>query len=89
MKTYQYIVYGKVQGVFYRYHIHKYALAAGFDGYVRNLSNGTVEACIALNNENKLDDFVDILKTGSPHSRVEQIKTRVIDIKIAAGFVIK
>ena len=89
MITYQCIISGKVQGVFYRSHIQKMASDAGFDGYVMNLPNGKVEACVTLIDEKKLPYFLDILKTGSPYSCVEQIETRKINSKLNSGFFIK
>ena len=37
------IVQGMVQGVGFRYFVHRSALRAGLEGYVRNLPNGEVE----------------------------------------------
>lgn len=88
MITYQCIISGKVQGVFYRSYIQEMASDAGFDGYVMNLSDGNVEACVTLIDEKKLPYFLDILKTGSPYSCVEHIETRKIDIKLKSGFFI-
>lgn len=39
------IVHGRVQGVFFRDSCRAEAQAAGLGGFVRNLEDGTVEAC--------------------------------------------
>ena len=88
MITYQCIISGKVQGVYYRASIQEMASEAGFDGYVMNLPNGTVEACVSLEDEKKLSFFLDILKVGSPYSAVDKIKTRRISNPLKNGFVI-
>ena len=87
--NYQFIISGKVQRVFYRSYIREMASSAGFDGYVMNLSNGNVEACITLKPEQKLEQFIEILKAGSPHSKVEHIDTRPIANKFSGGFDIR
>ena len=86
--NYQCIVKGKVQGVFYRSHIQEMASDAGFNGYVRNLPNGDVEACVTINDEKELNNFLAILHQGSPYSRVDNIHTQQIDTVFNHGFVI-
>ena len=86
--TYQCIVSGRVQGVYYRSYVQEMASEAGFYGYVMNLSNGDVEACVTLKDEKALNHFLDILKAGSPYSHVDHIDTRLIDVNFNDGFVI-
>lgn len=86
--NYQCIISGRVQGVYYRASIQKMASEAGFKGYVRNLSNGDVEACAILENEQALQQFIKILKTGSPYSHVEHITTAQIELELNDGFMI-
>jgi len=38
------MIYGKVQGVSFRYHIKELAYSLGVDGWVRNRIDGSVEA---------------------------------------------
>lgn len=49
---------GTVQGVFYRSTAQKIAQEIGLVGWVRNCSDGTVEA-VAQGTKKQLDDFVE------------------------------
>ena len=44
-----YIFHGRVQGVGFRYTVYQLARRLGLTGWVRNQSDGTVEACIQGN----------------------------------------
>jgi len=69
----KFIVSGRVQGVYYRVNIAKNAQAAQVSGYVKNLADGRVEACVTCTEE-KLDTFRRILQKGSPKSEVLNIE---------------
>lgn len=73
MKSFKYIISGKVQGVYYRKYTSDTALKEGFKGYVRNLQDGNVEACVSCEDKDH-DKFLSILKKGSPASSVENIQ---------------
>ncbi len=73
MHSYRCLISGKVQGVYYRKNIEKNALKHKFKGYIKNLSNGIVEACVECKQE-EFEKFLEILKEGSPDSRVENIE---------------
>ena len=73
MKSYKFIISGKVQGVYYRKSILNKAKAAKFSGYVKNLSDKTVEAVVTCE-PNRLNSFVAILKEGSINSDVQDIQ---------------
>ncbi|GAX88258.1 acylphosphatase [Lebetimonas natsushimae] len=80
--TYKFLVSGKVQGVWYRRFVSENAKKRGFKGYVKNLPDGKVEAVTNIENENRLKEFIEILKEGSPYSFVENIEYEQIpDIK--------
>jgi acylphosphatase len=72
MKTYIFRVIGKVQGVYYRANTQKNASQLGYQGSVKNLKNGDVEV-IATLKDDRLEDFVSLLKKGSPNSKVSNI----------------
>ena len=73
MKSYRCIISGKVQGVYYRKNVSQNALQENFKGYVKNLPNGDVEACVECE-ENQFESFLKILHKGSPNSRVDDIE---------------
>lgn len=77
MELYRFLVFGRVQGVYYRKFISSAAMKKQFRGYVKNLSDGSVEAVAELTDED-LEEFLKILKEGSPLSTVENISYEAI-----------
>ena len=73
MKSYKFIISGKVQGVYYRANVKKNAFNRGYKGYVMNLSDGTVEATVTCE-ESRLEEFIEILNKGSKNSSVTTIE---------------
>lgn len=88
MKSYKFIISGHVQGVYYRKSVHKNAFHAGFQGYIRNLSDGTVEACVTCK-DSSIEEFLSILRSGSSSSIVNEIKKIDIDEIFRKNFEIK
>lgn len=78
MEVYKFIVTGRVQGVFYRKFVSQKAMAKQLEGYIKNLSDGTVEVVVALFDED-LEMFKNILHEGSPLSHVEKIEMTVLE----------
>ena len=78
MKSYKFLVSGLVQGVGYRAFVKKEALEKGFKGYVKNLPDGRVEAVADIENEDRLKEFLEILKRGSLYSQVKNIEYKQI-----------
>lgn len=77
MEWYRFIIFGKVQGVYYRKSVSQSMMKRQFKGYIQNLSNGTVEV-VAEVFDDEFDMFMDILKEGSPLSSVEDIQYEII-----------
>lgn len=73
MQSYQFIISGKVQGVWYRKTVCENANKKGFIGYVKNLEDGTVEAGAVLEDD-EFAYFIEILENGSIGSRVDNIE---------------
>ncbi len=78
MQWYRFIVYGKVQGVFYRKSVSQALMKKQFKGYIQNLSDGTVEVVAEIFDDD-FDTFMEILKEGSLLSNVEDVKYEIID----------
>ncbi len=70
----QAIVYGYVQGVFFRAFASRRATGLGLTGYVRNLPGGTVEVQ-AEGERKQLEELIGYLKVGPPAARVEKVET--------------
>lgn len=66
-------VKGRVQGVGFRAHVEYHALQIGVLGWVRNLGSDTVET-VAEGTPEQIDQFVEMVKTGPRHSRVDEAK---------------
>jgi len=77
MELYRFFIFGHVQGVFYRKFVSSAAMKRQFRGYVKNLADGSVEVVVELTDED-LEEFMRILKEGSPLSTVENISYEVI-----------
>lgn len=78
MEWYRFIIFGKVQGVFYRKFVSQAMMKKQYKGYIQNLDDGTVEV-VAEVFDDDLDTFMSILKEGSPSSLVEDIKYEIIN----------
>lgn len=78
MEWYRFIIFGKVQGVFYRKFVSQALMKKQFKGYIQNLSDGTVEV-VAEVFDDDLDVFMGILKSGSLLSSVDDVKYEIIN----------
>ncbi len=66
-------VYGRVQGVGFRYTTQYEAKRLGLTGYAKNLDDGSVEV-VACGEEGQVEKLMQWLKTGGPGSaRVERV----------------
>ncbi|OQY41596.1 MAG: hypothetical protein B6227_04625 [Fusobacteriia bacterium 4572_74] len=66
----KYIVYGRVQGVGFRYFVYELATRLKFNGSVKNLPDGSVEIVI---DSNKQEEILKVIKKGNFFSHVEKI----------------
>ena len=78
MEWYRFIIFGKVQGVYYRKSVSQSMMKKQFKGYIQNLSNGTVEV-VAEVFDDEFDAFMAVLQEGSLLSTVEDIQYEIID----------
>lgn len=72
MKRVRVFVEGRVQGVFFRESTRRRAMELGVRGYVRNLSDGRVEALFE-GVERAVDEAVAFIRQGPPYARVDAI----------------
>ena len=68
----RYVVRGRVQGVGFRYFVRAAAERERVDGWVRNLSDGSVEA-VAAGESERLRVLEHALREGPPASRVDDV----------------
>ena len=79
-------VTGRVQGVWYRGWTMEEATRLSLDGWVRNRSDGSVEAVFAGPKE-AVDEMVAACHRGPPSARVERVTAKPSAEVPAAGFV--
>ncbi len=70
------IVYGYVQGVFFRAFASRRARALGLTGYVRNLPGREAVEVNAEGERKQLEKLIDYLKLGPPTARVGKVVTK-------------
>lgn len=79
MKELHVIVYGRVQGVFYRSSASEMARKLGLTGWVRNCLDGTVEA-VAQGEEASLQQFLHWCHKGPDLAHVEKVEKMWSDV---------
>ena len=67
-------VYGRVQGVYYRYFVRNIARELGLKGYVRNLASGNAVEVQAEGEKQQLNKLLEQLKVGPAGARVERVE---------------
>ncbi len=67
------VVKGLVQGVGFRYFVHREATKLGLRGFVRNLYNGDVEI-EAEGDRSMLEELITAVKIGPRSARVADLK---------------
>lgn len=88
MKTVRFVIHGRVQGVGYRAWTVATASKLKLNGWVRNRTDGTVEA-VFHGDESTLFAMFEACKKGPPASRVERIEQFTSDAPDNAGFISK
>lgn len=67
------VVKGRVQGVLFRYVTRDEANMRGIKGWVRNLSDGRVEA-VFEGEKGKVDEIIEFCHYGPPAAKVSSVK---------------
>ena len=79
-----YLVKGRVQGVGFRWFVHREAAALELNGWVRNTEDGHVEV-MASGDAESLDELKQALRRGSRGSRVDAVIVNELDAKESEG----
>lgn len=74
-------VYGRVQGVGYRYFAQKHARKLGIKGFAENKIDGSVYMEV-MGEDESLRKFIELLKEGPPLAIVEKIQYEETDKKL-------
>ena len=69
-------IHGDVQGVGFRYSLHREALRLGLTGWVRNRRDGTVEAVVA-GTASAVEAIIAWSHRGPPSARVESVTVSI------------
>jgi acylphosphatase len=69
------MVYGRVQGVFFRAFAAQKARPLGLKGYVQNVPRGDAVEVVAEGERKKLEELISYLNVGPPAARVEKVLT--------------
>ena len=83
------VVHGRVQGVFFRDSLRGYAEEHGVAGWVRNNSDGTVEAVLE-GPEAAVERVLEFIRTGGPPAaRVQQVEVEEQSPAGLSGFEVR
>src|SRR4051794_23322577 len=78
-------IYGRVQGVFFRNWAIGEAQALGITGWIRNRTDGSVEA-LAFGEAEALDAFTAKCREGPPAAEVERMDVEAVEGEPPEGF---
>ena len=84
-KTVRVVIEGRVQGVWFRGWVVQEATTRRVDGWVRNCSDGTVEALFS-GPPPKVDEMVALCWKGPPSARVTEVKVENAPVPDGFGF---
>lgn len=80
MQRMNFEVFGKVQGVNFRYYTRKQAVTWGLVGWCRNTSSGTVKGIAEGSQENIQKMRLWLSQVGSPHSHIEDCNVEIVRV---------
>ncbi len=82
------IVWGRVQGVFYRDTCEWVAAGLGVRGWVRNRADGSVEV-VAEGSREAVDQLLGWCRKGPPRARVDRFELTDEPLAGARGFIVR
>ena len=84
---YRFIVKGLVQGVGFRCFVKTIADRESIKGFVRNISNGSVET-VAVGKRKAIERFEVAIQSGPIGARVDSVEPKIVSVIGYANFVI-
>ncbi len=82
------VVWGRVQGVFYRDTCERVASGLGVHGWVRNRADGSVEV-VAEGSRDAVDQFLGWCREGPPRARVDRFDLTDEPLAGERGFIVR
>jgi acylphosphatase len=76
LASFQAVVFGRVQGVFFRAFVRRHAIALGLNGYVRNLTESSAVEVVVEGRRSQLEELLRYLHRGPVGARVEKVEVR-------------
>ncbi len=89
MKAYQIILFGRVQGVGFRYYVYNIAKEMGLRGFVKNRPDRTVYIEVAAPDQKTFEDFLEKIKKGPARAEVTKVVVNEIPDVYDKRFVIR
>jgi len=74
------IVEGLVQGVGFRYYVHRHATNLGLSGFASNLFDGSVEIEVE-GNRSAIEEFIKMVKVGPRSAQVTNLSIEWKDVQ--------
>ena len=71
------LIFGKVQGVGFRYWLYKEAIQRNIDGWVKNKISGEVEALL-VGNDVKINKLIKLCEKGPATSEVTKVNRSLL-----------
>ncbi|MCX7957003.1 MAG: acylphosphatase [Endomicrobia bacterium] len=80
------VIYGKVQGIGFRWFVKNVADEEKIFGYVKNNFDGSVEVVAEAKNINLINKFIERIKTEHPYALVNKISINEIGVSDYRSF---
>lgn len=88
METVHLVITGKVQGVFYRASAKKKAEELNIRGWIKNTSEGNVEALVT-GNQVEIEKFIQWCRSGPDRAVVEEVRIHEHEFREFGSFKIE
>lgn len=82
------VVQGRVQGVFFRDAVRRWAEDHGLSGWVRNCADGSVEAVLE-GESSHVERVLALVESGPPRANVSRVEVRVENPAGLEGFQVR